>query len=96
MGYNKRGFRGQPVRSWRKERARDWLYEVEVTENNRQFPSASEEEDYSELSELSSDYDIIQGITERQGEVIDSEIEESIGEVIKVAVRRVMRSRRII
>jgi hypothetical protein len=48
------------------------------------------------LSELSSDYNIIQGITKRQGEIIDLEIEESIREVIKVAVRRVMRSRRII
>ena len=48
------------------------------------------------MSELNLDYDIIRGITERQGEVIDSEIEESIREVIKVAVRRVMRSRRII
>jgi hypothetical protein len=37
------------VSSGRKERARDWLHEVEVTENDRQLPSASEEQDYSEL-----------------------------------------------
>jgi hypothetical protein len=48
------------------------------------------------LSQLSSDYDIIEGITEREDEVIGSEIEESIGEVIEVAERRVMISGRII
>lgn len=59
-GHNKRGYRGQPVPSGRRERARDWLHEVGVNEEDVLL-SNSEEESDSELSGLTSDFDTIEG-----------------------------------
>lgn len=50
--------------SGRKERPRNWPHAVEVSENDEQLIGNSREEDYSELSKLSSDFDIIKETTE--------------------------------
>jgi hypothetical protein len=83
-GHNKRGCSGQPVLGRRKERARDWLHEVEVAENDKQLLSDSEEEDCSEWSELSSDFDIIEGITEGEDKAIDSELKSQLATFVRL------------
>ena len=58
--------------------------------------SNSEEESDSELSELTSDIDTIEVLTEEADEAIDSEIEEGTQEVVEVVEKRAMRSGRMI
>jgi hypothetical protein len=94
-GHNKRGCRGQPVPSGRRERARDWLYEVGDNEENILLGNL-EEESNSEQSELTADFDTIEVLTEEADEAIDSEIEEGTQEVIEVVEKRAMRSGRMI
>jgi hypothetical protein len=60
------------VPSGRKERPRDWLHAVEVNENDEQPLGNSREEDYPELSKLSSDFDIIKGTTEGKMRLIQN------------------------
>ena len=60
----------------KKERAKDWLHEVEVTEDDRQSPGASEGDNYAGLSGLSFNY-IIEGITERVFLLSSQDIHES-------------------
>jgi hypothetical protein len=85
-GHNKRGCRGQPVPSGRRERARDWLYEVGDNEENILLGN-SEEESNSELSELTSDLYTIEVLTEEADEAIESEIEEGTEDVIEVVLK---------
>ena len=68
--------------SGRRERARDWLYEVGDNKEDILL-SNSEEESDSELSGLTSDFDTIEGVIEEADEAIDLEIEEGTQEVTK-------------
>jgi hypothetical protein len=77
--------------SGRRERARDWLYEVGDNVEHILL-SNSEEETNSELSELTSDFDTIEVLIEEADEAIDSEIEEVTQEVIEVVEKKAMRS----
>ena len=81
--------------SGRRERARDWLYEVGDNEEDILL-SNSEEESDSELSGLTSDFDTIEVVIEEADEAIDSEIEEGTQEVIEVVEKKAMRSGRMI
>jgi hypothetical protein len=98
-GHNKRGCRGQPVPSRRRERARDWLYEVGDNEEDILLSNSEEESDL-ELSGLTSDFDTIEVVIKEADEAVDLEIEEGTQEVteevIKVVEKRAMRSRRMI
>ena len=81
--------------SGRRERARDWLYEVGDNEEYILLNNSEEESD-SELSELTSDIDTIEVLIEEADEAIDSEIEEGTQEVIEVVEKKAMRSGRMI
>jgi hypothetical protein len=87
------------VPSGRRERARDWLYEVGDNEEDILL-SNSEEESDSELSGLTSDFDTIEVVIEEADEAVDLEIEEGTQEVteevIEVVEKRAMRSGRMI
>jgi hypothetical protein len=87
------------VSSRKRERARDWLYEVRDNEEDILL-SKSEEESDSELSGLTSDFDTIEVVIEEADEAIDPEIEEGAQEVteevIEVVEKRAMRSGRMI
>jgi hypothetical protein len=83
------------VPSGRRERARDWLYEVGDNEEHILL-SNSEEESDSKLSELTSDIDTIEVLIEEADEAIDSEIEEGTQEVIEVVEKKAIRSGRMI
>jgi hypothetical protein len=87
------------VPSGRRERARDWLYEVGDNEEDILL-SNSEEESDSELSGLTSDFDTIEVVIEEADEAIDPEIEEGTQEVteevIEVVEKRAIRSGRMI
>jgi hypothetical protein len=83
------------VPSGRRERARDWLYEVGDNEEHILLNNSEEESD-SELSELTSDFDTIEVLIEEVDEAIDSEIEEGTQEVIEVVEKKAMRSGRMI
>jgi hypothetical protein len=74
------------VPSGRRERARDWLYEVGDNEENILLGN-SEEESNSELSELTSDLYTIEVLTEEADEAIESEIEEGTEDVIEVVLK---------
>jgi hypothetical protein len=87
------------VPSRRRERARDWQHEVRVNEEDILLSNLEEESD-SELSELTSKFDTIEGVIGEADEAIDPEIEERTQEVteevIEVVEKRVMRSGRMI
>ena len=81
--------------SSRRERARDWLYEVRDNKEHILL-SNSEEESDSELSKLTSNIDMIEVLIKEADEAINSEIKEGTQEVIEVVKKKAMRSRKII